>query len=55
MLAGILTSVANGLFSTLSPGSTLGSRIGFQIIMGTGLGSGVQMVWNPSYLTHGIL
>ncbi|RYP21926.1 hypothetical protein DL765_002002 [Monosporascus sp. GIB2] len=43
MLAGALTSIANGLFSTLGPGNSFGSRIGFQIIMGAGLGFGVQM------------
>ncbi|KAK6078940.1 MFS multidrug transporter [Seiridium cupressi] len=43
MVAGTLTSIASGLFSTLQPDSSLARRIGFQILMGVGLGSGIQM------------
>ncbi|KAJ2982723.1 hypothetical protein NUW58_g6384 [Xylaria curta] len=42
-LAGVLTSVATGLFSTLRPDTLVAARVGYQIIMGVGLGCGVQM------------
>jgi L-cystine uptake protein TcyP (sodium:dicarboxylate symporter family) len=44
MFSGILVSIATGLFSMLQPDISLGKRVGFQIIMGVGLGSGLQMV-----------
>lgn len=44
LTAGALTSIANGLFSLFGPHSSSGETIGFQVIMGAGLGTGVQMV-----------
>ncbi|RWA05277.1 hypothetical protein EKO27_g9821 [Xylaria grammica] len=42
-VAGALISVATGLFSTLHPDTSTARRIGYEIIMGVGLGCGVQM------------
>ncbi|PSR81482.1 major facilitator superfamily domain-containing protein [Coniella lustricola] len=43
LFSGMLISIATGLFSTLRVDTSLGKRVGFQIIMGVGLGSGLQM------------
>ncbi|KAI1314094.1 major facilitator superfamily domain-containing protein [Xylaria venustula] len=42
-VSGILISIATGLFTTLQPNTSIARRIGYQIIMGVGLGCGVQM------------
>ncbi|KAI0414510.1 major facilitator superfamily domain-containing protein [Xylaria grammica] len=42
-VAGALISVATGLFSTLHPDTSTARRIGYEVIMGIGLGCGVQM------------
>ena len=39
-----MIAAANGLLSTLSPGTSTGKWIGYQIILGTGRGLGMQMV-----------
>ena len=50
--SGLLVSIANGLISTLTPTSSTGEWIGYQIIGGAGRGCGLQMVrFNiPEYL-----
>ena len=42
--SGLLVSIANGLISTLTPTSSTGHWIGYQIIGGAGQGCGLQMV-----------
>jgi hypothetical protein len=39
----ILTTIGNGLLSTLSPSTSTGEWIGYQILMGAGRGFGMQM------------
>ncbi|KAH8888156.1 MFS general substrate transporter [Thozetella sp. PMI_491] len=43
LLSGIVLSVGFGLLSTLSPTSTAGQWIGYQILVGAGRGIGIQM------------
>jgi len=43
VLGGVLASVSNGAFSTLSRKSTVGQWVGFQIINGMGRGTSTQM------------
>ncbi|KAK0713568.1 major facilitator superfamily domain-containing protein [Lasiosphaeria miniovina] len=43
IFSGMLVSIATGLFSTLQEDTSLGKRVGYQILMGVGLGSGLQM------------
>ena len=42
--SGLLISIANGLISTLTPTSSTGKWVGYQIIAGAGRGCGMQMV-----------
>jgi hypothetical protein len=41
--AGVLASIGHGLLSTLSPSSSIGKWIGYQVIVGFGRGLGLQM------------
>ncbi|KAK9319613.1 putative HC-toxin efflux carrier [Lipomyces orientalis] len=41
--SGVMTSVSNGLLSTFSPTTSAGKWIGYQILLGTGRGFGLQM------------
>lgn len=41
--AGVLASIGHGLLSTLSPSSSMGKWIGYQVIIGFGRGLGLQM------------
>lgn len=40
----VLIAIGNGLLSTLSPSTSTGKWIGYQIILGVGRGIGLQMV-----------
>ena len=44
VLGALLAAIANGLFSTLSPGTSTGKWVGYQIIGGVGRGLGMQPV-----------
>jgi len=46
VFSGALTSIGNGLFSTLDVHTPAAKWIGFLILSGAGRGSGIQMVWN---------
>lgn len=48
--SGIVCAVGCGLLSTLSPTSSTGMWVGFQIIVGVGRGMGLQMVSSRSCL-----
>ncbi|KAL9063634.1 MAG: hypothetical protein Q9157_008152 [Trypethelium eluteriae] len=43
IMMAIMVAVANGVLSTLSPGTSTGKWIGYQIILGVGRGLGLQM------------
>jgi hypothetical protein len=40
----ILIAIGNGLLATLSPSTSTGKWIGYQILLGVGRGIGLQMV-----------
>lgn len=44
VVSGVLVSISNGLLSTLTPASSTGDWVGFQIFGGAGRGCGLQMV-----------
>ena len=44
LCSAVLIAVGHGLLSTLAPGTSTGKWIGFQILLGAGSGSGLQMV-----------
>jgi hypothetical protein len=44
IVGNILTSIGNGLLSTLSPHTPTARWIGYQVLLGAGRGSGLQMV-----------
>jgi hypothetical protein len=40
----IVTTIGNGLMSTLSPTTSVGKWVGYQMIMGAGRGAAIQTV-----------
>jgi hypothetical protein len=44
LFSAVLLAISNGLLSTLSPGTSTGKWIGYQILLGAGCGAGLQMV-----------
>jgi hypothetical protein len=44
VVCGILISIGGGLLSTLTPTTTTGKWVGYQIIAGAGRGAGFQTV-----------
>lgn len=42
ILGSILTSIGSGLISTFNPGTGIGKWLGYQIIYGAGVGTGIQ-------------
>lgn len=44
LIGSIMITIANGIISTLSPTTSTGKWIGYQIIHGVGRGLGMQMV-----------
>lgn len=48
----VIFSIGAGLISTYRPDTSLGHRIGYQIILGAGFGLGLQMVCLPSSDCH---
>jgi hypothetical protein len=55
VLGGVLASVSNGAFSTLSRKSTVGQWVGFQIINGVGRGTSTQMASHQLTLLEAVL
>ena len=49
MLAAVIGSISNGLYSTFSPTTPAGEWIGYQILNGVGRGVGMPMVSKPHY------
>lgn len=47
----VLIAISNGIISTYSPTTSVGKRIGYQILMGVGYGSTQQMVLPLSLLS----
>ncbi|KAK9349974.1 putative MFS general substrate transporter [Lipomyces doorenjongii] len=43
LFSGVVTAIGNGLLSILSPTTSTGRWIGYQIVVGSGRGSGMQM------------
>ncbi|KAK9310997.1 MFS multidrug transporter [Lipomyces starkeyi] len=43
LFSGVVTAIGNGLLSMLSPTTSTGRWIGYQIVVGSGRGSGMQM------------
>jgi hypothetical protein len=44
IISSVMISIANGLLSTFTPGTSTGKWIGYQILLGVGRGLGLQMV-----------
>jgi hypothetical protein len=44
LIGGIITAVGNGLISTFTASTSIATWIGFQIVVGAGRGSGMQIV-----------
>jgi len=44
LFSGVISSVGQGLLTTLSPSTDLGKLIGYQFLSGAGRGAGLQMV-----------
>jgi hypothetical protein len=51
VVGSVLVAIANGLLSSLSPGTSTGKWIGYQIIAGAGRGLAMQVVRHPFFTT----
>jgi hypothetical protein len=44
IFCGVATAIGNGLLTTLSPNTSTGKWVGYQILIGAGRGAGFQIV-----------
>lgn len=54
VFCGVATAIGNGLLSTLTPDTSTGKWVGYQIILGAGRGAGFQIVSDHSTLFPGV-